>query len=182
MAGRRFARIFRWWAAGLFGLGGLRASAEEVFLAPEAFVANAFAGVGEPETKRLWLTPDIKPDIKRILGRDYAALRLRYWQYGGRTVWILEEIGKVKPITTGLVVDAGKIDHVKVLVYRESHGWEVKHPFFTDQFRGAQLKENLKLDRRIDSIAGATMSVDALRKLGQLALYLDQQVQESADA
>lgn len=174
--------LFRWWVAGAFCLGGLRASAEDVFLAPDRFVEQAFAEVGEPESKRLWLTKDLKPDIKRILGHDYAALRLRYWQYGGRTVWILEEIGKVKPITTGLVVDAGRIEEVKVLVYRESHGWEVKHPFFTDQFRGAELKENLKLDRRIDSIAGATMSVNALRKLGQLALYLDGQVQESADS
>jgi uncharacterized protein with FMN-binding domain len=105
---------------------------------------------------------------------------LRYWHQGSRTAWILEEIGKVKPITTGFVVEDGKISQVQVLIYRESHGWEVKHPFFTDQFIGAQLAENLKLDRRIDSIAGATLSVNALRKMGQLALYLDGQVQDSS--
>lgn len=58
----------------------------------------------------------------------------------------------------------------------------MKHPFFTDQFQDAQLTEGLRLDQTIDSIAGATMSVDALKKLGRLALYLDQQVQDSADS
>lgn len=169
-------------AAGAFGLGGLRLGAEDVYLEPDAFVAAAFPEQEIPTVQRLWLTAELKPDIRRILGHDYAALRLRYWQHGGRTVWILEEIGKVKPITTGLVVDSGHLAQVQVLVYRESHGWEVKHPFFTDQFKGATLKENLKLDRRIDGIAGATLSVNALRNLGRLALYLDQQVQESSDS
>jgi hypothetical protein len=174
--------LLRILAAGAFWVGGLRVSAEELLLAPEAFVAGAFADGEEPEAKRLWLVTDLKPQIRRILGHDYAALRLRYWQRGTRTAWILEEIGKVKPITTGLVVDAGRLQDVKVLVYRESHGWEVKHPFFTEQFRGARLKEDLKLDRRIDGIAGATLSVNALRKLARLALYLDQEVQDSADS
>ncbi|GAB5562832.1 MAG: hypothetical protein SynsKO_44790 [Synoicihabitans sp.] len=176
-----FPRVLRILVVGAFCVGGVFASQEEeVFLAPDRFVQNAFAGEGEPESKRLWLTAKLKPAIRKILGHDYAALRLRYWQQGSRTAWILEEIGKVKPITTGFVVDEGKISQVQVLVYRESHGWEVKHPFFTDQFIGAELKKNLKMDRRIDSIAGATLSVNALRKLGQLALYLDGQVQDSA--
>ena len=64
---------------------------------------------------------------------------------------------------------------MKVLIYRESHGWEVKHEFFTDQFKDIGLKSNNKLDGYIDNISGATMSVDALRNLGRLALYLTQQ-------
>jgi len=30
-----------------------------------------------------------------------------------KTVWILDEIGKEKPITVGIVVDDGKIERVK---------------------------------------------------------------------
>lgn len=169
-------------AAAAFGLGGLRLWAEEVYLQPDDFVAGAFPEGETPAAQRLWLTAELKPDIRRILGHDYAALRLRYWQHGGRTVWILEEIGKVKPITTGFVIDDGHIARLQVLVYRESHGWEVRHPFFTDQFKGAALQGNLKLDRRIDGIAGATLSVNALRKLSRLALYLDEKVQGSTDS
>jgi uncharacterized protein with FMN-binding domain len=84
----------------------------------------------------------------------------------------LEEIGKEQPITTGIVVEDGKIDQVKVLVFRESRGFEVRYPFFTDQFRGATLREGLDLDREIDGISGATLSVRALTKLARLALLL----------
>ncbi|MBT5903164.1 MAG: FMN-binding protein [Opitutaceae bacterium] len=175
-----FGRFFRTLVVGAFCAGGVFASEEDVFLAPDRFVANAFPEASAPTLKRLWLTADLKPSIRKIMGHDYAALRLRYWHQGSRTAWILEEIGKVKPITTGFVVEDGKITQVQVLIYRESHGWEVKHPFFTDQFKGARLTEGLKMDQRIDSIAGATLSVNALRKMGQLALYLDGQVQDSS--
>lgn len=174
-------RSFRSLVVGLFLVGGVFASEEDVFLAPERFIGNAFGEGAPPEVNRLWLTKALKPSIKSILGHDYPALRLRYWQRGSRTAWILEEIGKVRPITTGIVVDSGKISALQVLVYRESHGWEVKHRFFTDQFQGAQLTEGLRMNQPIDSIAGATLSVNALKKLGRLALYLDQQVQDSAD-
>ena len=180
--GPSLPRFIRLAAASCFFVGSVLASDEEVFLAPERFISSAFADGDAGEPRRLWLTADLKPSIKQILGHDYAALRLRYWQRGTRSAWILEEIGKVRPITTGIVIDDGRISDVEVLVYRESHGWEVKHDFFTDQFRGAALTEGLKLSDPIDSIAGATLSVNALKKLGRLALYLDQHVQDSTDS
>lgn len=57
-------------------------------------------------------------------------------------------------------------------MFRESRGFEVRYPFFTDQFRGARLREGLDLDREIDGISGATLSVRALTKLARLALLL----------
>lgn len=149
-------------------------AADEVYQSPEAFIAESFDG-SQPEPRMLWLTPPVKEGAKTILGHDYPALRIRYWAADNRTAWILEEIGKVKPITTGIVVDDGQIKRLNVLIYRESHGWEVKHPFFTDQFIDAALGSKRELDRRIDGIAGATLSVNALKKLARLALYLDEQ-------
>jgi Na+-translocating ferredoxin:NAD+ oxidoreductase RnfG subunit len=70
------------------------------------------------------------------------------------------------------VVDAQQVELVKVLAYRESRGWEVKHPAFTQQFVEASLVEN-KLDKHIDGITGATLSVRAMTKVVTLALYLD---------
>jgi hypothetical protein len=113
--------------------------------------------------------------MKEILGHDYSGMRVRYWARDGRTAWILDEIGKYEPITTGIVVADGHIERLKVLVYRETHGWEVKHPFFSDRFRGAGADEKHDLDQPIDNIAGATLSVNALKRLGALALYLDAQ-------
>ncbi|MDQ8186614.1 FMN-binding protein [Pelagicoccus sp. SDUM812002] len=146
---------------------------EDVYLAPDVFVAESFDGA-PPKPAVLWITKELKPEIQKILGHDYPALRVRYWSEGERSAWILEEIGKVKPITVGIVVESDKIVRLKVLIYRESHGWEVKHSFFTDQFKEAELTKKLRLNKNIDGISGATLSVNALERLGRLALFLDQ--------
>lgn len=142
-----------------------------VYETPEAFVAEAFAGK-PPAPELLWLTADMQPAIERILGHPYASRRLRYWGVPGRTVWVLEEIGKEEPITTGIIVNHGRIELMKVLIYRESRGDEVRHPAFTDQFRDAGAVAPGGLDRHIDGITGATLSVRALTRLAELALYL----------
>lgn len=146
---------------------------EDVYLEPEAFIAQSFEG--EPEQKVLWLTKATKASIKQVLGRDYRGMRIRYWQHGARTAWILDEIGKVKPITSGFVVENNQMVSMQVLVYRESHGWEVRYPFFTDQFTGLELGENNRLNKKIDGISGATLSVNALTRLSKLALHLHQE-------
>lgn len=158
-------------AAMFLALTAASAYAEEVYLPPDAFLAETFAGE-VPKAQKLWLTKDLKGDIRAILGHDMAGLRVRYWQRDRLSAWILEEIGKVRPITTGIVVQGNAIARVAVLIYRESRGWEVRHAFFTDQFRGARLTADLALDRTIDGISGATLSVDALSRLARLALYL----------
>jgi hypothetical protein len=98
---------------------------------------------------------------------------VRYWARDERSAWILEEIGKEQPITVGLVINQGQLERIKVLEFRESRGWEVRHSFFTDQFRDARLTNDRNLDRDIDGISGATLSVRAMKKLAALALYLD---------
>jgi hypothetical protein len=143
--------------------------AEDVYQQPEAFLTQTFSKVPSPQA--LWITPERKPKVRELLGHDLAALRVRYWREGERTAWILEEIGKERPITTGIVVNDGRIERIKVLIYRESRGFEVRYPFFTDQFKGAQL-EGDRLNRSIDGISGATLSVSALKRLSALALYL----------
>ncbi len=137
-----------------------------------AFVEEAFAGK-PPEPKTLWLDTTMQAEIVKILGHRYPVMRLRYWSEGHRSAWILEEIGKEEPITVGIVVNRQKIELIKVLEFRESRGGEVRHPFFTRQFEGAGLRDDRDLDRSIDGISGATLSVRALTKLSRLALYLD---------
>jgi hypothetical protein len=143
---------------------------EDVYLEPDVFIAQSFEG--EPEQKVLWLTKATKASIKQVLGRDYRGMRIRYWQQGARTAWILDELGKVKPITTGFVVENNQMVAMQVLIYRETHGWEVRYPFFTDQFKGLELEENNRHNKKIDGISGATLSVNALTRLSKLALHL----------
>lgn len=163
-AARRLALL----AAALVLLGPARA---EVLQDPDAFVAEVLGG--HPAPKVLWLTPDIQAEATAILGHPPARLRQRYWSDAHRSVWILEEIGKEEPITAGVVVVDGHIDHVRVLVYRESRGGEVREPAFVKQFQGAGLAKADRLDRDIDGIVGATLSVRAMERMARLALYFD---------
>lgn len=142
---------------------------------PEEFIESVFDG-NPPQAERLWITRELNEDIRRILERDLGMMRLRYWQRDGRTAWILEEVGKEKPITTGWVVNDSGIEQLEVLIFRESRGWEIRYPFFTDQFKGLKLKQNQELDGHIDAISGATLSRNAMLKLSRLALFLHDRV------
>ncbi|MGH8580785.1 MAG: FMN-binding protein [Gammaproteobacteria bacterium] len=146
---------------------------------PAEFLRETFENRVPPPT-RLPIGDDLRGMVKEILGHDLGVSRLRYWSRDGRTAWILEEIGKTQPITTGIVVSQGRIERIKVLVFRESRGWEVRYPFFTDQFRGASLTDQNRLDRDIDGISGATLSVRALEKLSRLVLLLHEHVERTA--
>jgi len=150
-------------------------AARGTYQTPQDFLAEVFAQQ-VPKPQKLWIVKDLKQQVKKILGHRLGSLRLRYWREDQKTVWILEEVGKEEVITVGVVVDDNKIEQLKVLIFRESRGWEVRHAFFTDQFKQATLQDNLKLDRSIDGISGATLSVRALRKLARLALLFHQRV------
>jgi hypothetical protein len=147
---------------------------------PEAFLDEVFGG-SPPQPQVIWLRGDIRETTGKIMGHRYPGLRIRYWSKDGRTAWILEEIGKERPITTGMVINEDGIELVRVLEFRESRGWEVRHPFFTDQFPGIKLTDEYKLDQHIDGISGATLSVRALKKLARLSLYLHSKANISND-
>jgi len=152
------------------------AAGSKVHQAPEDFIEQSFPG-GEVESKAIWITGELREEVKEILGHELDRLRVRYWAQGARTAWIMDEIGKEELITVGVVVDAGKIERLEILVYRESRGWEVRFPFFTDQFRGAVVDRETRLDRGIDGITGATLSVRAVSHLARLALVLDRRAE-----
>ncbi len=152
-----------------------------VYQEPADFIHEVFDN-NPPKAEVLWLDKDIKEQVVEILDHKYKGLRVRYWQQdkdtASRSAWVLDEIGKEKQITAGIVINNSQIEQVKVLVFRESRGWEVRHDFFTDQFKQASLKDNNRLDKTIDNISGATLSVRAVKKLARIALLLDRQVQK----
>lgn len=143
-----------------------------VYQAPSDFIAESFGGK-VPSSRTIWVVRGMGAEIQSILGHPLGAMRVRYYQRDGRRAFVLEEVGKTEPITVGLVVEGGRLSQVKVLEFRESRGWEVRYPAFTGQFQGASLTEKKSLDRDIDGVSGATLSVRALTKLARLALYLD---------
>ena len=147
---------------------------------PSEFIQEVFSG-DVPRVSKIWIKKDLKVKIREIMEHDLGVLRLKYWKKDDRTAWILKEIGKVRPITAGIVINHNKIERIKVLAFRESRGWEVRYPFFTDQFSDVALKENKQLDRHIDGISGATLSVRAMTKMARLALFLHQEIERMAN-
>ena len=155
----------------ILALGASAAVHGQVYQEPAAFVAEVFGSA--PAPKLLWLTKDLQAQAAAILGHPPAQLRQRYWSERGKSVWILEETGKEELITAGFVVVEGHIDHVRVLVYRESRGQEVRQASFLKQFKEARLAKDNRLDRDIDGIVGATLSVGAMERMARLALLFD---------
>ena len=145
-------------------------SAETVYLDPADFLEQALPGC---DKKALWLDKETKRRIEKLLERPFPGARVRYCQKDGKTGWILDGIGKTEPITSGIVVHEGRVEQVRVLVFRESRGAEVHRQAFVDQFDDTTLVEDHRLDRRIDGITGATLSVWALKRQVRLALFLD---------
>lgn len=152
--------------------------ARGVYISSKGFIEGAFSGgenaAGKSTLKVVRLTSESQREIKQIVGQPYPAKRIRYWKQGERSAWIIDQIGKTEPITVGVVVEQGKILELKILVFRESRGAEVRHSFFTDQFLGLNLSPSKKLSDHVDGITGATLSVVAVKKVARLALYLDQ--------
>jgi len=125
-----------------------------------------------PKPNRYWANKETQQLIKQQFNPSQVKLSYRYWQKDQTTVWILDEIGKERDITTGIVITDNKIDKVQVLVYRESRGGQVQNNRFTQQYNNKTIDNNFV--KEIDSISGATLSVNALNKQVQLALWLNQ--------
>lgn len=150
-------------------------AASGVYQTPAAFISHSFVDA-TPEAKVIWLTKEDRAVVADILQHKFNRMRIRYWQVDYETVWILNEIGKEKPITMGVHVKNNQINHFKVLTYRESRGDEVRHEFYAQQFINATLTEDNGLSQNVDGITGATLSVRATKKVARLALWLNAKV------
>jgi len=166
--------LMRFAVACLGILASAGTSADSIYETQAEFLARAF-GNAPPAARVIWLSGELRQSVKHYLGHDYPALRLRYWCRAPRTAWVLDEVGKELPITVGVVVDNGHIESLRVMVYRENRGGEVSTPAFMNQFNGASLGADSSLDKEIDGITGATLSVQALTRLAGLALHLHEQ-------
>jgi len=170
------------------------------FLTADDFYAQSFNG--EFQAELLWLNKSLLDQAEQILGHRFRGMRTRFkaqvqvrgQETVSRTAWIFEEIGKIHPITIGVVVEgrgqepgegvkaSDQIVAVKILEFRESRGGEVRYRMFTDQFSTVALQAGglPKLDQSIDGITGATLSVRAVKKVATLALFFHRQTSFSA--
>jgi Na+-translocating ferredoxin:NAD+ oxidoreductase RnfG subunit len=79
-------------------------------------------------------------------------------------------IGKFELIDYAVGIgNDGKVRNVEILVYRESHGYEVRLPAWRKQFVGKDSSARLRVSEDIANISGATMSsahvTDGVRRI-----------------
>lgn len=183
MTYRAVSKVLAGWLICWCLLGVNIAFGKGVYLTPAQFIEQSFGTGAEPEPGSIWLDDNDKSRARDIFQHDFAGFRVRYWQVENTTAWIMDEIGKTRPITVGIVISKGKIERVSILEFRESRGGEVRHPFFTKQFIGASLlPQSTELDNGIDGITGATLSVRAVKKVARFALYLSGHVDQRMQA
>ena len=164
----------------ILALGVVDAGASEgLYLEKSEFLNAVFDG-HTPAPGAIVIDSKRRREIEAILGHRFSLLRVRYWSLDGTRAWIFDEVGKTEPITIGVSTHDDEVASVRILEFRETRGWEVRYPFFTDQFSGAKIAEDNLIDRPIDGITGATLSVAAVSKVVRLALLLDGQIHGAA--
>lgn len=151
-----------------------------VFLTPTDAIKLIFKDSKEVVKEDHLITPAIQEEAKKLLGYDLP--KGNYPFFVGKTdgkidgyAMIDEEVGKVMPITfiTRINPD-GKVYQVEIMVYRESHGGEVATKRFLNQFKEKSFNEELRLDKNVIHVTGATLSSYALVKGVRRALVLYQ--------
>jgi len=97
------------------------------------------------------------------------------WRVSGGGWFMVDEVvGKHEFITYALGLNRdGSVKQIEIMDYRETYGGEIRNSSWRAQFAGKTSKSQLKLDRDIKNISGATLScrhiTDGVKRL--LAFY-----------
>ena len=90
---------------------------------------------------------------------------------GYAMIW--EEVGKYYPITFLVATSLeGRVLGVRVLIYRESHGGDVRRSRFLSQYKGKGPESAVRTHRDIINLSGATLSVNAMNRGVRKVLHL----------
>lgn len=142
---------------------------ETVYMTVEQGLSETFPKAARFDIESRVLAADARAAIEKRLGGRVAEDTVtvhRAWAADGSLLGygvVSEEIGKYRPITF-LVGTTPRLDveRVHVLVYRESHGADVRRARFLNQYRGKDLDDPIRANRDIINISGATLSVRSL--------------------
>lgn len=139
-----------------------------VYLTPSAALKLMFKDSQEIVSEKKRLDSSRRQTIEKQLGYQLGKDEWTFFvaKTDGRVdgyALMDHELGKVEPITfmVGLNPD-GTIRALEVLVYRESHGGEIRESHFKKQFVNKTLEDPLILKKDIKNISGATVSSRAM--------------------
>ncbi len=164
------------WAAWLALIAGLARAADDVtvYLSADEAMRLAFPGASRFEAVDVPVPPEVRAALGEKLGEPFSAEHVEVQRafaadggaekLVGRAV-LNDDVGKYRPITYLVAVDpAGKAVRVELLVYRESHGGQVRGRGFLEQYEGKGPGDPIRVGKDITSISGATLSARAVSK------------------
>lgn len=149
-----------------------------VYLKPAEALKILFADSKEVVSEKQRLSAEQKKTVEKKIGAKIAKDDWTFYiaRSGGKIdgyALIDNEIGKSEPITFITAMSSqGTITGVEVLVYRESHGSEVREKAFVKQFAGKKKGDPLRVGQDIRNISGATLSARALALGAKRAVVL----------
>lgn len=173
---RRGVVVLAVWVAWLALLAGLARAADDVtvYLSADEALKLAFPSASRFDAVEVPVSPEVRAALSGKLGEPFTAehveVKRAFTSEGGaeklagRAV-LNDDVGKYRPITYLVAVDpAGKVVRVELLVYRESHGGQVRGRGFLEQYEGKGSGDPIRVGKDITSISGATLSARAVSK------------------
>jgi Na+-translocating ferredoxin:NAD+ oxidoreductase RnfG subunit len=144
------------------------ARADRVYLTVEQALANAFPHGVTTARKVVWITAEQAAEIERRAGsplprRVVQAYEARRGDSIVGYAFVDDVIGKTEPISYMVTITPdATVERLDLLVFRETHGYEIERASWRDGFRGERLDSDLRVGRDIDKITGATLSCRAV--------------------
>jgi len=151
---------------------------EEIYLTTDQALKQAFPKADQIRQETKTLTAGQRTAIEQSLGRlqDQTTYTIYIGELEGKTLGyatVVEEIGKLLPITFMVTVTPeGEVDRVSVMVYRESHGGEVRRRRFLAQYKGRRKTHPIRVNRDIINVSGATLSARGISTGVKRALFV----------
>lgn len=110
------------------------------------------------------LSPDTLKAMREASTVSHPFDGTRIWKSDTGKWFVVDEVvGKHEMITYALGLSAeGVVEHVEILDYRESYGYEVAQASWRDQFKGKTASSTIKLNKDIENVSGATLSAKHL--------------------
>ena len=160
-------------AASLVGfLAPVRRSYAKTYVTPEQ-AKNLIWGALDMVPKAIQLSDDQQSTIENSSGVWVRSKNIKAL-VSAENHWLIYDtvIGKHENIDLAVgITNQGKVSGVEIMVYRESYGYQIMNRRWLAQFFNKSHADNLKIDRNVVNISGATLScvhvTDGVNRLTQ---------------
>lgn len=172
-------------ASGAWSPVGESVAQTRVFLTKEQAVERVLHGADSVRERVVSLSEEeagrLAGDLGlTILEREYVFHEAIEGGRVARRAVIMNVLGQHQPITFVVgILPEGSVEHVEIMVYRESRGGEVRRGAFLRQFEEKSLDDPLALNGDIVNITGATISSRSVTRGVRLALVLHARLLET---